>query len=167
MVKLSSKSARTREGLLPHDSEPYWRTKTLDAMSAEEWEGLCDGCGRCCLIKLEDEDTGEIHLTRLSCLQLDLSTCRCRDYARRASLVPDCITLTPKKIEMLSWLPSSCAYRRVKEGRDLAWWHPLISETHETVHLAGISVRGMARSEKGVKLTAITRYIIGELADVD
>lgn len=142
------------------ESEPFWRTKPLEEMSREEWESLCDGCGRCCLIKLEDEDTGEVHLTRLSCQLLDAGTCRCRDYANRHALMPDCVEIDADKVRKLAWLPSSCAYRRLAEGRDLAWWHPLVSGTPDTVHEAGISVRGWARSEASVDPEAFHRYII-------
>lgn len=126
----------------PHQSEPFWRTKTLDAMTSEEWESLCDGCGRCCLVKLEDEDTGRIHATDIGCRLFDAGTCRCKDYANRSATVPDCVTLTPKEVRELAWLPPTCAYRLVGEGRDLPWWHPLVSGDPETVVIAGVSVRG-------------------------
>jgi uncharacterized cysteine cluster protein YcgN (CxxCxxCC family) len=141
---------------------PFWEVKPLEAMSRDEWESLCDGCGQCCLIKVEDEDTGGIFLTRLGCKLLDTRTCRCRDYPDRKKKVPDCLSLVPDDIARLSWLPATCAYRSLAEGRGLEWWHPLVSGDPETVHEAGISVRGWARSEKGVKPSAIARYIIGE-----
>ena len=125
-----------------HTSKPFWRTKTLEEMSKPEWESLCDGCARCCLVKLQDEDTEAIHFTDIGCALLVDETCRCRDYRRRQSRVPDCVKLTPQKVRELPWLPKTCAYRVLAEGRDLAWWHPLVSGDPDTVHLAGVSVRG-------------------------
>ncbi len=123
-------------------SEPFWKTKTLNEMSASEWESLCDGCGRCCLEKLEDEDTGQLYFTHIGCRLLDSTSCACTDYANRSDKVPDCVRLTPANVNALSWLPPSCAYRLVAEGRDLFWWHPLVSGNPDTVHEAGVSVRG-------------------------
>ncbi len=142
------------------DEKPFWERKRLSQMTKSEWERLCDGCGRCCLVKLEDEDTGEVHLTCLACKLLDIGTCRCKNYENRQEQVSDCLTIDLKAVRRLTWLPPTCAYRRLDEGRGLAWWHPLVSGTQETVHQAGISVRGVARSEKGVRDTAIERYII-------
>ena len=121
---------------------PFWKTKTLEEMSPAEWESLCDGCGKCCLSKLEDEDTGEIHWTSVGCRLFDEKTCRCSDYEHRLARVDDCVGLTPQNVRTIAWLPSSCAYRLIAEGRDLYWWHPLVSGSPETVHTAGISVRG-------------------------
>ncbi|SEP40075.1 hypothetical protein SAMN04487843_115112 [Methylobacterium sp. ap11] len=121
---------------------PFWRGKSLEAFSPAEWESLCDGCGRCCLLKLEDEDTAEIHYTDIGCTLLDAATCRCRDYPRRQKKVPDCVRLTPEAVRTLTWLPPTCGYRLVRDGHDLPWWHPLVSGTRRTVHEAGISVRG-------------------------
>lgn len=129
--------------------KPFWKSKTLEEMTREEWESLCDGCGRCCLNKLEDWDTGEIHYTDIACSQLDSETCRCKSYVKRFEIVPDCIDLTPQKIREVDWLPPTCAYRLVKEGRDLRDWHPLVSGSSQTVHIAGISVRGRIVSEVG------------------
>ncbi|HEY1781763.1 MAG TPA: YcgN family cysteine cluster protein [Roseiarcus sp.] len=127
---------------------PFWRVKTLDEMNLAEWESLCDGCGRCCLVKLEDEDTSEIHFTDIGCRLLDGKTCRCLDYQRRHRLVPDCVKLTATVVRELGWLPVTCAYRLVAEGRDLYDWHPLRSGSPDSVHEAGVSVRGrVAASE--------------------
>jgi uncharacterized cysteine cluster protein YcgN (CxxCxxCC family) len=121
---------------------PFWKTKSLSDMSAEEWEQLCDGCGKCCLSKLEDEDSGEIYWTTVACRLLDGESCRCSDYPNRKRLVPDCVQLTPLGVANFDWLPSTCAYRLVARGHDLYWWHHLLSGSGETVHEAGISIRG-------------------------
>jgi len=139
---------------------PFWERKTLDEMTVEEWESLCDGCGRCCLVKLEDEDTGDIHLTRLSCRLLDVGSCRCTNYPERHAHVPDCIAIDPAKVRNLSWLPPTCGYRLVDERKGLQWWHPLVSGSPETVHQAGISVRGWALSETRIQPETIHHYII-------
>lgn len=127
--------------------KPFWQTKTLEQMSPAEWESLCDGCGLCCLIRFEDEDTGEIIPTRVACKLFDDKLCRCGDYEGRKAKVPDCIKLTPGNIEDLLWMPKSCAYRRLHEGRGLASWHPLVSGDPESVHRAGVSIRGQTVSE--------------------
>jgi uncharacterized protein len=127
---------------------PFWKTKTLDEMSQEEWESLCDGCGRCCLHKLRDEDTDELSFTNVACRLLDIATCRCSDYANRQSRVPDCVQLTPTALREIDWLPPSCAYRRVEEKRDLPSWHPLVTGTPETVITSGASARGRIVSER-------------------
>ncbi len=124
------------------DDPPFWKRKSLAEMSTAEWESLCDGCGRCCLNKLEDEDTGEIFFTEVGCRLLDCKTCRCRDYANRTATVEDCLQLTPQNVGELTWLPPTCAYKLLAQGRDLYWWHPLVSGDPETVHAAGVSVRG-------------------------
>jgi uncharacterized cysteine cluster protein YcgN (CxxCxxCC family) len=127
---------------MPLMDKPFWKTKTLEAMSPQEWESLCDGCGKCCVSKLEDEDTGEIYFTSVACRLFNAETCRCCDYANRHALVSDCIGLTPQNVRTISWLPKTCGYRLVAEGRDLFPWHPLISGDPESVHKAGISMRG-------------------------
>ena len=133
------KRASSQEGF-------FWKTKTLEEMSNAEWESLCDGCARCCLEKLEDEDTGKIYFTHVSCKLLDSGSCACKDYPNRSAKVPDCVRLTPENVRTLNWLPPSCGYKLVAEGRDLYWWHPLISGDPNTVHEAGVSVRGRVQA---------------------
>jgi uncharacterized cysteine cluster protein YcgN (CxxCxxCC family) len=129
----------------PGDSGPeaaFWRRKTLAQMSQTEWESLCDGCGRCCLNKLEEEDTGRIYYTSVACRLFDETSCRCKDYPNRQAFVEDCLQLTPENVPDTPWLPPTCGYRLIAEGKDLYWWHPLVSGDPETVHAAGVSVRG-------------------------
>jgi uncharacterized protein len=138
---------------------PFWKAKTLGEMSRAEWESLCDGCGRCCLNKLEDEDTGEFLYTRAACKLLDLRTCRCSDYANRQKKVADCVSLTPENVGSLGWLPRTCAYRLLDEGKSLAWWHPLVSGRAETVTEAGIAVKGDAYSEEGIAIDDLVDHV--------
>ena len=124
-------------------SKPFWQAKKLDELSPDEWESLCDGCARCCLVKLEDADTGENHYTDIACRLLDSGTCRCTDYANRTARVPTCVSVSMETLpEIVHWMPHTCAYRLLYEGNDLKWWHPLVSGDAQTVHIAGISVRG-------------------------
>ena len=127
--------------------KPFWEFKRLEQMTVPEWESLCDGCGLCCLIRFEDEETDEIIPTRVHCRLFDAGACRCTDYENRKKTVPDCIKLTPGNIDDLMWMPPSCAYRRLHEGKDLPHWHPLITGDPESVHRAGVSVRGQTISE--------------------
>ena len=127
--------------------KPFWQTKSLEQMTAAEWESLCDGCGLCCLIRFEDEETGEVIPTRVACKLLDQHLCRCKDYVNRKAHVPDCIKLTPWNIDALAWMPPSCAYRRLHEGRGLPDWHPLITGDPDSVHQAGVSIRDQTVSE--------------------
>ncbi len=122
-------------------TEPFWR-RPLSSLTVTEWESLCDGCGRCCLVKLEDEDTGRVLYTDVACTLYDCSACRCADYPGRQARVPDCIKLTPETVPEIAWLPPTCAYRLVAQGQDLAWWHHLVSGSRDTVHEAGVGVRG-------------------------
>ena len=139
---------------------PFWQRKTLAEMTVPEWEALCDGCGKCCLNKLEDEDTGVIVATRVACRLLDDATCRCSDYADRHATVPECISLTPAKVETLRWLPATCAYRLIDEGRDLHWWHRLVSGDPDTVHEAGVSVQGATISESLVPVEEWESFVV-------
>ncbi len=141
-------------------SRPFWETKTLTEMTRREWESLCDGCGTCCLVKLEDVDSGDIFFTNVACRLLDEGTCRCGDYPNRFDTVPDCIQLTPHNVAETDWLPKTCAYRLVHEGRKLPEWHPLISGDPRSVHRAGISVRGMTVSEDKVHDDEMEEHII-------
>ena len=131
-------------------TEKFWETKTLAQMTHTEWESLCDGCGKCCLHKLQDEDTGELAFTNAACRLLDRETARCSDYAHRRIKVPDCVRLTAKSAAKFNWLPATCAYRLLAEGKPLFPWHHLVCGDPEAVHRAGISVRGRSVSEDKV-----------------
>nr|WP_026088108.1 YcgN family cysteine cluster protein [Bartonella rattaustraliani] len=121
---------------------PFWEVKKLEEISASEWESLCDGCGLCCLHKVEDDDTGDIYTTSVACRLLEKETCRCRNYTNRQSVVANCIALDAATVKTARWLPESCAYRLINEGKDLPWWHPLVSGNCQTVHQTEFSVRG-------------------------
>ncbi|MGN6463349.1 MAG: YcgN family cysteine cluster protein [Pseudolabrys sp.] len=143
------------------EAVPFWRRKRLDQMTRTEWESLCDGCGRCCLNKLEEEDTREIFFTDVVCKLFDAGTCRCSDYKNRQRRVPDCVKLTPEEVADYNWLPPTCAYRLLAEGKELMWWHPLISGSTETVHEAGVSLRGRTIfSERGVPDADLEDHIV-------
>lgn len=128
-------------------SKEFWKQKRLSQMNHEEWESLCDGCGRCCLHKLEDEEDGRIYYTRAACDLLDVKTCRCKDYSNREKLMPDCIQLSVEHAEYFDWLPETCAYRLLAEGEPLPEWHPLITGDPDSVIRAGISVRDIAKTD--------------------
>lgn len=131
--------------------EPFWNTIPMARMNREQWESLCDGCGLCCLHKLEDENTGRFYYTNVACRLLDLDTARCRDYPHRHRRVPDCIELTPQTIADYGWLPTTCSYRLLSEGKDLPPWHHLVCGDHDAVHRAGISRIGRMVSEDEVR----------------
>lgn len=135
----------------PGGADPFWRTKRLAELSPAEWESLCDGCGKCCLLKLRDPDNGRLSFTDVACQLLDLQTCRCTRYAERHAIVPDCLPLTLDQVQSADWLPSTCAYRLVNEGQDLPAWHPLRTGDPASVHCAGQSARGRAIPERNVK----------------
>jgi uncharacterized cysteine cluster protein YcgN (CxxCxxCC family) len=146
---------------------PFWKTKTLAEMSNSEWESLCDGCGLCCLNKLEDWDSGEVAFTSVACRLLDGTSCQCKDYENRQSIVPDCIQLTLKGVEEIGWLPPTCAYRLVRDGEDLYWWHYLVSGERDTVHEAGISAQGRTVSEDDIDPEDLEDYIVDWPLTVD
>lgn len=139
---------------------PFWRQKKLTELTPHEWESLCDGCGRCCLKKLQDEATAKVVYTDVACKLLDRERCRCRRYARRHDLVPDCVALDAADTRAFDWLPTTCAYRKVAAGQDLEWWHPLVSGDPDSVHRAGISVRGRTLAERDVGVSELPTRII-------
>lgn len=128
----------------------FWETKQLTEMSSEEWESLCDGCGKCCLHKIEDEDTDEVLYTRIACRLLDTSTCQCSDYPNRLQQVPDCLKLKPEDVAEFHWLPETCAYRLVADNKPLPEWHHLLTGSGESIHTASASVQSWVVSEVGV-----------------
>jgi uncharacterized cysteine cluster protein YcgN (CxxCxxCC family) len=141
----------------------FWETVPLKDMTREEWEALCDGCGKCCLNKIEYEDTGEVEFTRVACKLLDGQTCRCMHYERRLDFVPDCVQISPAKLpEIAYWLPRTCAYRRLHEGKRLFDWHPLVSGTPDSVHAAGKSVQGWTIPETEIDPEDLESYVIAE-----
>lgn len=142
----------------------FWQFKTPEQMSQAEWESLCDGCGQCCLVKLEDEDSGEVYNTSLACQLLDLDNCRCRDYEHRLQRVSMCVKVDIKNADYLSWMPETCAYRLLSENKPLPVWHPLISQNPATVYEAGVSVRDYAISEEFVDPEQAEDYITGKIS---
>lgn len=125
----------------------FWDDKPLEALDRAQWEALCDGCGKCCVHKLEDEETGELFPTNVACKLLDRHSGRCSNYRHRRAFVPECVRLTPRLAATLDWLPETCAYKLRAEGRPLPDWHPLNTGDPESVHRAGMSVRGWTVSE--------------------
>jgi uncharacterized cysteine cluster protein YcgN (CxxCxxCC family) len=138
----------------------WWQTKALAELDPQQWEALCDGCAKCCLHKLEDEDDGEVFYTRVRCRYLDEKSCRCSDYPNRSVLVPNCIRLEPGNVRELDWLPSTCAYRLRARGEPLADWHPLVSGRADSVHRAGVSIRGRSISDEYVHPDGFEEHII-------
>ena len=138
----------------------WWHDKSLAELSISEWEALCDGCAKCCLHKLEDEDNGEVFYTKVRCRFLDEQSCRCTDYANRSTLVPNCIELRSADWKGLDWLPSTCAYRLRAHGQPLPRWHPLVSGSRESVHSVGVSIRGRAISDEYVHPDGYDEHIV-------
>jgi uncharacterized cysteine cluster protein YcgN (CxxCxxCC family) len=141
---------------------PFWKTKPMSSLSREEWESLCDGCAQCCIIKFEDEDSGRIYHTNVVCEYLEIFHCHCTRYSERSVLVPMCVTLTPELAGSLPWMPETCAYRLLAEGKDLPMWHPLVSGDPSTVHKAGVSVRGKVVSGKDVEDDDLPNYVVDD-----
>ncbi len=144
----------------PGKNKPFWRRKTLAEMTGEEWEAVCDGCGRCCLHKLENKETGEISYTGIACCLLDIDRCRCKDYPNRTAEENVCLTMTPQNISAFPWLPKTCGYRLLFEGKELPSWHPLVTGDPESVHQAGISLRNKAVSEAYIDVEDLSPFII-------
>ena len=138
----------------------FWKNYALDELTQNEWEALCDGCGLCCLIKLEDEETREVAYTKVACKLLDCSTARCSDYPNRLNFVPECIQLSQSKLDELHWLPPSCAYKRLNEGKSLPRWHYLNTGTRDTVQKAKKSAAGRCISETEINQDDIEEYIV-------
>lgn len=168
ILYIRSSQAHAVQWLLKTDSAlmeknnkpPFWETKTLADMTPSQWESLCDGCGHCCLIKFEDEDTDEILVTNVACRMLDIDTCRCHDYEHRVEHVPTCLVLGPEKKELFRYLPETCAYRCLEEGRALPEWHHLLTDDKSAVHFSGISVKAYAVSEDYIHPDQLAEHII-------
>jgi len=140
-------------------TDEFWKRKSLAEMSKTEWESLCDGCALCCLQKLEDEETGDVYFTDVACRLLDTETCRCTDYTARAKKVADCLVLSADEPDTFHWLPASCAYRRLADGKDLPDWHPLRTGNPDSVHGAGISAKGKMVSETKTEQWTVVRKL--------
>jgi len=143
-------------------NDQFWKRKSLAQMTPDEWESLCDGCGLCCMQKVQAEDSGDVFYTDIACRLFDIDSCRCTDYANRVQQVPDCLVLTPDEKDAYEWLPGSCAYRRLANGMDLPGWHPLITGRPESVHEAGISMQGKAVSENDTDEWTVLRSLCGD-----
>jgi hypothetical protein len=139
---------------------PFWETTPLEALTEEQWEALCDGCGRCCLTKIEDQDSGNLFYTNVVCRFHDSERGRCTRYTERSKLVPDCIKVTPQVAREEKWLPGTCAYRLLAEGKPLPEWHPLVSGDRDSVRRAGISVRGKVISERYVHPEELVEHLV-------
>ena len=137
----------------------FWETKNLIDMNENEWESLCDKCGKCCVIKLEDFDTQEVHYTNVSCKLLCEKSASCKDYENRKSIVPDCIILSPDNLKDLKWMPETCAYKLLNEGKELPYWHPLLSGNDKEIVNSGNSVKNRVTNENKIKIKDLPDYI--------
>lgn len=145
------------------DLRPRFWERDLNALTTPEWEALCDGCGKCCLNKLEDEDTGEVAFTSVACRLLDCESCQCSNYENRKHYVPECVFLTPASLpDVAYFMPETCAYRRLHEGKPLPRWHPLLTGDPDSVHRALVSVKGWARSEAEISEDDWEDHVIDE-----
>jgi uncharacterized cysteine cluster protein YcgN (CxxCxxCC family) len=153
-------TVQINKNLVTMAANEFWKNKKLAELTPEEWESLCDGCAICCLYKLQDEETDEIYYTDVACKLLDLASCTCTAYSERSQLMPTCMVLTPAIVEAINWLPATCAYRRLKEGQDLDWWHPLVSGKPGLVHRLGISIRAKAIPEKDVDMDNLEDRVV-------
>lgn len=144
-------------------NKPFWETTPLSEMSQQQWESLCDGCAQCCLVKLEDEDTAEVYRTSVSCRLLDTDSCQCKDYHHRFEQVPECVQVSLDKPEQFNWMPDTCAYRLLYEGKPLADWHPLISGVQDSVHAAGVSIKAFAISEEYIHPEQLEEFILEKI----
>lgn len=149
---------------MSHNNKPFWERKSFTEFNASEWEAVCDGCARCCLNKIEDEDSGELFYTNVACYLLT-EQCHCSDYTHRTSRVPDCLQLTPTNVPTINWLPKTCAYRRLAEGRGLAAWHPLVSGDAHSVHEAGVSIQNKYILENYIYPDDLPNFIVDWIDD--
>lgn len=140
--------------------QKFWQEKTLEQMTDEEWESLCDGCARCCLLKLEDEDTNELYYTNVSCHLLNIEKCQCGDYQNRLFRVPECLNIRDMKKTDFQWLPETCAYRLIAADKVLPAWHPLVSHSYQSVQMSGMSIHGFAQSELHIHPDELPDHII-------
>lgn len=141
------------------DEIPFWKQKKLEELTKQEWESVCDGCGKCCLFRLEGE-VGEYFTTNVICKLFDEATCQCTNYLNRQNIVPTCLVLNPELVRTLDWMPITCAYRLLAEGKDLPWWHHLVSGSRDTIHQIGVSVRGKIEHEKDIDLDDIEDHVV-------
>lgn len=141
------------------DEIPFWKQKKLEELTKEEWESVCDGCGKCCLFRLEGEK-GEYFTTNVICKLFNEATCQCNNYLNRQEIVPSCLVLNPALVKTLDWMPITCAYRLLAEGKDLPWWHHLVSGNRDTIHQIGVSVRGKIEHEKDIDLDDLEDHVV-------